>query len=80
MWFHVTGTVPAEWDDPAAEPELLVDLGFTGASPGFSAEGLVYASSGAVLCGIAPLRARAPHAVLWINAAAEQGGDPQVDG
>ena len=55
-WFHVTGTVPEEWD----EPELLVDLGFTGASPGFQAEGLVYAADGTVLSGIAPLRRHVP--------------------
>src|SRR3712207_7380925 len=44
VWFHVTGTVPDDWD----EPELLVDLGFGGASPGFQAEGLVYAADGTV--------------------------------
>jgi alpha-mannosidase len=60
VWFHVTGTVPAGWDDPAAEPELLLDLGFTGASPGFQAEGLVYSASGAVLTGIAPRRRHVP--------------------
>jgi alpha-mannosidase len=56
VWFHVTGTVPEEWD----EPELLVDLGFTGGQPGFQAEGLVYAADGTVLSGIAPLRRHVP--------------------
>ena len=60
VWFHVTGTVPFEWDDPAAEPELEIDLGFPGGQPGFSAEGLVYSATGTVVCGIAPLRRHVP--------------------
>jgi alpha-mannosidase len=60
VWFHVTGTVPVEWDDPAAEPELEIDLGFPGGQPGFSAEGLVYSATGTVVCGIAPLRRHVP--------------------
>jgi alpha-mannosidase len=60
VWFEITGTVPAEWDDPAAEPELEIDLGFTAGQPGFQAEGLVYSPAGTVLCGIAPLRRHVP--------------------
>ena len=60
VWFHVTGSVPAEWNDPAAEPELEVDLGFTAGQPGFQAEGLVYSADGTVLCGVAPLRRHLP--------------------
>ncbi len=54
-WFHVTGTVPTEW--PASEllrPELVVDLGFSAASPGFQAEGLAWTPTGVILKGIAP--------------------------
>ena len=54
-WFHVTGAVPAQW----RHPELVVDLGFTGAGPGFQAEGTVYAPDGVVLGGIEPAAARA---------------------
>ncbi|QNK81668.1 glycoside hydrolase family 38 C-terminal domain-containing protein [Nakamurella sp. PAMC28650] len=43
-WFHLTGTVP-----PAAAGrvvEAVVDLGWTPATPGFQAEGLVFRSDG----------------------------------
>jgi len=55
-WFHVTGSVPAQW----RHPELVVDLGFTGAGPGFQAEGTVYAPDGVVLGGIEPRRRAVP--------------------
>jgi alpha-mannosidase len=56
VWFHVTGAVPAGW----AHPELVVDLGFTGAGPGFQAEGTVYSPDGVVLGGIEPRRRAVP--------------------
>ncbi|MGP5919131.1 alpha-mannosidase [Brachybacterium alimentarium] len=41
-WLHVTGTVPAQWaDDERSDPELIVDLAFSG-QPGFQAEALVF--------------------------------------
>jgi alpha-mannosidase len=55
-WFHVTGEVPAEW----AHPELHVDLGFTGAGPGFQAEGTVYGPDGVILGGLEPRRRAVP--------------------
>ena len=56
VWLHVTGAVPAGW----TAPELLVDLGFTGASPGFQAEGTVYSADGVVLGGLEPRRRAVP--------------------
>lgn len=52
-WFHVTGRVPSGW--PAnAKIELVADLGFTDALPGFQCEGLVYSADGGILKGIEP--------------------------
>jgi alpha-mannosidase len=56
VWFRVTGAVPAGW----AHPELVVDLGFTGAGPGFQAEGTVYAPDGVILGGLEPRRRAVP--------------------
>ncbi|MGY4859605.1 alpha-mannosidase [Cryobacterium sp. AP23] len=54
-WLHVTGTVPADWViDDTVRLELLVDLGFSRATPGFQAEGLVYAPDGVILKAISP--------------------------
>ncbi|HEY5822303.1 MAG TPA: glycoside hydrolase family 38 C-terminal domain-containing protein [Propionibacteriaceae bacterium] len=55
VWFHVTGTVPAEWADIAdTSIELVADLGASGQQPGFAAEGLVYTAEGVVLKAIEP--------------------------
>ncbi|HEV2930270.1 MAG TPA: alpha-mannosidase, partial [Propionibacteriaceae bacterium] len=81
-WFHVTGSVPAEWSDqPGTEPELVVDLGFDGGQGGFSAEGMAYAADGTVLKGIQPLNAYVPLAGpgsvdLYLEAAA----NPRIGG
>jgi len=49
-WFHLTGTVPADWSGrPGLHPELVVDLGFSTAVPGFQAEGLVYTPDGVIV-------------------------------
>jgi alpha-mannosidase len=60
-WLRLTGAVPTGWATAAGtlpadtRLEVLIDLGFHGASPGFQAEGLVYDPSGRTLKGIAPL-------------------------
>ncbi len=72
VWFHVTGAVPADW----AHPELVVDLGFTGAAPGFQAEGTVYAPDGVVLGGLEPRRRAVPLAGPGTHAAGSQQGAP----
>ena len=52
-WLHLTGAVPGEWTGlPGTEVEVVVDLGFTAAIPGFQAEGLVYAADGRVIKGL----------------------------
>ncbi|MFE4949129.1 alpha-mannosidase [Leifsonia sp. NPDC056665] len=55
VWFRVTGTVPAEWEATADEVELVVDLGFTAGQVGFQAEGLVWATDGAIVKALEPL-------------------------
>ena len=60
VWFHVTGSVPAAWTDPATRPELVVDLGVTAAVAGFQAEGLAYTPDGVVLAAVEPLNAHVP--------------------
>lgn len=80
-WFYVTGAVPADWDVTEGRLELVVDLGFTLANPGFQAEGLVYEPDGRILKGLEPranavrLNLRAgEHLDLFIEAA----GNPDV--
>ncbi|MBA3906210.1 MAG: alpha-mannosidase, partial [Pseudonocardiales bacterium] len=67
VWFHVTGSVPAEWSDA----ELVVDLGFTGSSPGFQAEGTVYSADGVVLGGLEPRRRAVP--LVGVGRGLQQG-------
>jgi alpha-mannosidase len=55
VWFHVTGTVPGEWDADPDDVELVVDLGFTAGQVGFQAEGLVWATDGTIVKAIEPL-------------------------
>ncbi|MGC0273007.1 alpha-mannosidase [Pseudactinotalea sp. Z1739] len=58
VWFHVTGTVPPEWSGEIGagqvRPELVVDLGFSGANPGFQAEAIVYSAEGEILKALEP--------------------------
>ena len=56
VWFHAEGKIPAVWaDEQDTRVELVVDLGFTGAQPGFQAEGTVYSASGRILKAVEPL-------------------------
>ena len=60
-WLHVTGSVPADWVvDASVRLELLVDLGFSTATPGFQAEGLVFGPDGAILKAISPRNRSVP--------------------
>jgi alpha-mannosidase len=80
-WFHLTAP-----DDLAprtgAELEILVDLGFTDATPGFQAEGMVFDADGRILKGLhsynhhVPLGSATGQIDLWVEAAA----NPDVTG
>jgi len=61
VWFHATGAVPDGWGaDSDTGVELVVDLGFTHAQPGFQAEGMVYTASGRILKAVEPLNRAVP--------------------
>jgi alpha-mannosidase len=57
-WFRIEGRVPGAW--AGRRVEAVIDPGFTGAGPGFQAEGLVYDSSGVPLKGIHPRNRHIP--------------------
>ncbi|GAA3773838.1 glycoside hydrolase family 38 C-terminal domain-containing protein [Plantactinospora mayteni] len=51
-WFRFTGEVPERMR--GGRVELIVDLGFEGAGPGFRSEGLAYTADGTPIKGIEP--------------------------
>lgn len=56
-WFHLVGSVPADWPsatDARYRAELSLDLGFSQAKPGFQCEGLVRTPSGRAVKGLEP--------------------------
>ncbi|WP_017607609.1 alpha-mannosidase [Nocardiopsis xinjiangensis] len=57
-WFRLRGRVPETW--AGQRVEALVDLGFTPATPGFQAEGLVRRPDGTVVKGLNPRNAWVP--------------------
>jgi alpha-mannosidase len=57
-WLRATATVPAEW--AGRRVEAVFDLGFSGAGPGFQAEGLVHDLEGRPIKGIEPLNQYVP--------------------
>ncbi|MFB9309190.1 alpha-mannosidase [Agromyces hippuratus] len=60
-WFRIRGRVPEAWAaERDARVELVVDLGFTGAAPGFQAEGTVWSADGAIIKAIEPLNRAVP--------------------
>ncbi len=64
-WFRLRGRVPEGW---AGRPvEAVIDLGYDGWGPGFSAEGLVVTSAGEPVTGLHPQRRRVP---VWDDAPA----------
>lgn len=58
MWLHVTGTIPEV--DEGQRAELVFDLGFNAAEPGFQAEGTVYRPDGSIVKAIEPRNAYVP--------------------
>ncbi|HEY7816334.1 MAG TPA: hypothetical protein VIC62_24020, partial [Nakamurella sp.] len=82
-WMHVTGTMPTDWRPAGDRVEVVVDLGFNAAGPGFQAEGLAWSPMGVILKGIEPRNNHVPVDVgpgedveLYIEAA----GNPDVGG
>ncbi|MHA7985627.1 alpha-mannosidase [Rathayibacter sp. CAU 1779] len=70
-WFRVTGTVPDAWRAASADPEgrdpeaalaveMVADLGFSNAQPGFQAEGLIYTPNGVVVKAVEPFNTAVP--------------------
>ncbi|WP_111718624.1 glycoside hydrolase family 38 C-terminal domain-containing protein [Homoserinimonas sp. OAct 916] len=60
-WFHVTGHVPAWWQSVAeCRTEVVIDLGFTPATPGFQAEGLAYLPDGTIVKAVEPRNQAVP--------------------
>lgn len=60
VWFHVTGSVPAEWDVDGTRAEIVVDLGYILTLPGFQAEGTAYDPHGRIIKAIEPLNSYLP--------------------
>lgn len=58
MWLRVRGVVPEVGDGQRAE--LLFDLGFSDAEPGFQAEATVYRSDGSIVKAVEPRNAYVP--------------------
>lgn len=81
-WFHVTGEVPADWADGGLTAELVFDLGFTHAQPGFQAEATVYRSNGSVLKGLHPRNRYVPLEALErpLDLYLEAASNPDVAG
>jgi alpha-mannosidase len=75
-WFHVTGEAPPA--TPGRRVELVVDLGFTAAHPGFQAEGLAYGRDGTVLKGIEPRNDSVPVRGTTVDVYVEAAANPTV--
>ncbi|HLL63788.1 MAG TPA: glycoside hydrolase family 38 C-terminal domain-containing protein [Propionibacteriaceae bacterium] len=60
-WFRLAGEAPDGWAvDDGLLSEIVVDLGFGGTQPGFSAEATAYAADGAVIKGLHPRNRHLP--------------------
>jgi len=74
-WFRITGDVPAGWGGDGVQLEIDVDLGYTGAQPGFQAEATVYRADGTIVKGLHPRNRHVPlqpdqgPVHLWLEAA-----------
>ncbi|MEO7586922.1 MAG: glycoside hydrolase family 38 C-terminal domain-containing protein [Arachnia sp.] len=85
-WFHLTGVVPPSWSATSADPgdvsvEVVVDLGFTAATPGFQAEGTAYTPAGVIVKAIEPLNRWIPvtvHAGEVIDLYIEASSNPDL--
>src|SRR5829696_3464627 len=60
LWIHAVGEVPADWSGVAStEPEVVIDLGFTGGA-GFQAEALAYRADGSMIKAVSPFNSYLP--------------------
>src|SRR5918998_1484081 len=60
-WFRLSGEAPADWArEEGLRAEVVVDLGFGGTQPGFSAEATAYAPDGTVVKGLHPRNRHLP--------------------
>ena len=71
----ITGDAPAGWGGDGVQLEIDVDLGYTGAQPGFQAEATVYRADGTIVKGLHPRSRHVPlhpnqgPVHLWLEAA-----------
>ena len=82
VWFHLTGAVPAEWEEHGTRAEVVVDLGFTETLPGFQAEGTAYTADGVIIKAIEPLNSYLPagHAGSSVDIYLEAAANPNIAG
>ncbi|TLS46676.1 alpha-mannosidase [Streptomyces montanus] len=69
VWFRVRGSVPEDW--AGATVEAVMDLGFTGAGPGFQAEALVYRPDATAIKSLNPR-------THWVRIADQAAGGEEV--
>jgi len=76
-WFHLTGAVPADVRDRRVE--VVVDLGWNPATPGFQAEGLVYRGDGTAIKGVHPRNQWVPVEGGVVDVYLEAAANPTVN-
>jgi alpha-mannosidase len=82
-WFHLTGTVPADWSTDGTAVELVLDLGFVKGHPGFQAEGLVWDADGNIVKAVEPMNNAVPLRIGrgdTIDLYVEAASNPDVQG
>ncbi|TFB73288.1 alpha-mannosidase [Cryobacterium glaciale] len=81
VWFHLSGLVPPKWAGLAeTRIEVVIDLGFTIAVPGFQAEGTAYSPAGRLLKGIESLNRTVAVTDTRIDLYIEAAANPNIAG
>lgn len=79
VWFHLGGLVPPKWAGLAdTRIEVVVDLGFTAAVPGFQAEGTAYSPDGRLLKGVESLNRTVAVTDTRIDLYIEAAANPNI--
>ena len=79
VWFHLTGMVPPKWAGLAdTRIEVVLDLGFTTAVPGFQAEGTAYNPDGQLLKGVESLNRTVSVTGSTIDLYIEAAANPNI--